>query len=292
MTIKIIHAGFAKYLEESVSDSMREQAMTRGASSYYTHEGNPPGVWLGSGLDMINKHEGDIIGKDELYTFLEKMQDPVTHKPLAPHITMNLGDPRLPNSRSTVTGYDATFAAPKSFSILWMLAKEEERVQLDQIWQTALKEAIAEFEKEAAVGRIGHGGVGRVKLTGFAIAAYDHYTNRDGEPHYHTHAVISNLAQRDDGRIVALDGRTVLAVAERINILHSQRLRDNLTKRYGMRWEKRASISNPNKQVWELAGISDELIKASSSRSLSVATKLNTYTTTWQQPDTSQTNAP
>lgn len=263
MTIKIIHVGFAKYLEDSVSDSMREQAMTRGASGYYTHEGNPPGVWLGSGLGMINKNEGDIIGKDELYTFLEKMEDPVTHEKLAPHITMSLGDPRKPNSRSTVTGFDATFAAPKSFSILWILAKEEERTQLDQVWQTALKEAIAEFEKEAAVGRIGHGGTGRVKLTGFTIAAYDHYTNRAGEPHYHTHAVISNLAQREDGRIVALDGRTLLAVSERINILHSQRLRDNLTKRYGMQWEKRPSMSNPNKKVWELAGISDELIKAS-----------------------------
>ncbi|MDK6644302.1 relaxase domain-containing protein, partial [Alloscardovia omnicolens] len=93
----------------------------------------------------------DIIGKDELYTFLEKMEDPVTHEKLAPHITMSLGDPRKPNSRSTVTGFDATFAAPKSFSILWILAKEEERTQLDQVWQQSLKEAIAEFEKEAAV---------------------------------------------------------------------------------------------------------------------------------------------
>ena len=277
MTIKIIHAGFAKYLEDSVSDAMREQAMTRGASGYYTHEGNPPGVWLGSGLGMINKQEGDIIGKDELYTFLEKMEDPVTHEKLAPHITMSLGDPRKPNSRSTVTGFDATFAAPKSFSILWILAKEEERTQLDQVWQTALKEAIAEFEKEAAVGRIGHGGTGRVKLTGFTIAAYDHYTNRAGEPHYHTHAVISNLAQREDGRIVALDGRTLLAASERINILHSQRLRANLVKAWGVKWEKRPSMSNPNKKVWELAGISDELIRASSSRSLGVASKLNEY---------------
>ena len=277
MTIKIIHAGFAKYLEDSVSDAMREQAHTRGASGYYTHEGNPPGVWLGSGLGMINKHEGDIIGKDELYTFLEKMEDPVTHEKLAPHITMSLGDPRKPNSRSTVTGFDATFAAPKSFSILWILAKEHERTQLDQVWQQSLKEAIAEFEKEAAVGRIGHGGTGRVKLTGFTIAAYDHYTNRAGEPHYHTHAVISNLAQREDGRIVALDGRTLLAVSERINILHSQRLRANLVKAWGVKWEKRPSMSNPNKHVWELAGISDELIKASSSRSLGVAAKLSEY---------------
>ena len=29
---------------------------------------------------MIHKQEGDIIGKDELYTFLEKMEDPVTHE--------------------------------------------------------------------------------------------------------------------------------------------------------------------------------------------------------------------
>ncbi|WP_284799779.1 relaxase domain-containing protein, partial [Alloscardovia omnicolens] len=116
-----------------------------------------------------------------------------------------------------------------------------ERTQLDQVWQQSLKEAIAEFEKEAAVGRIGHGGTGRVKLTGFTIAAYDHYTNRAGEPHYHTHAVISNLAQREDGRIVALDGRTLLAVSERINILHSQRLRANLVKTWGVKWEKRPS---------------------------------------------------
>ncbi|WP_026181723.1 MobF family relaxase [Alloscardovia criceti] len=278
MTMRIIHTGYTKYLEDSVSDSMRNLSRGLGVSSYYTHEGNPPGRWMGHGLNMIGKQEGDYVGKTELFTFIERMQDPETGHKLAPHIIMRAKDPRNPHSNATVLGYDATFSAPKSFSILWMLSNENERALLDDIWNQALDETLTQFETDAAYGRMGHGGVTRVKLEGFSVAAYQHYTNRDGEPHYHTHAVISNLARRDDGTIVALDGRTMLAVKEHMSVLHAQRLRDLLHQNLGAEWELRDGLnaSITGAKVWEMKAIPDELIKTSSERTVTVNAKTNT----------------
>ncbi|EPI41731.1 conjugative relaxase domain protein, partial [Gardnerella vaginalis JCP8481A] len=213
-----------------------------------------------------------------LYSLIEKMENPVTGQKLAPHISVKLADPRNPRSHSTVTSIDATFAAPKSFSLYWILADEPTRNELDHIWNKALEEAIHQLEEKGCYGRVGHGGTANVKLTGFAIAAYDHYTNRNGEPHYHTHAVISNIALREDGKAVALDGQTLLAVKESINVYHSQILRDMLRRDMGIEWEQRHSIINPKTKVWEMKQIPDELIRATSSRSFAIEQKLNRLT--------------
>ncbi|TCD53847.1 hypothetical protein EJ419_06235 [Alloscardovia theropitheci] len=274
MSMKIIHAGYTKYLEESVSDSMRNLT-THGMSSYYTHEGNPPGYWMGSGLSMIGKHEGDIVGKGELFDVIERMNHPETHHKLASHISMRNADPRKPHSSSTVLGYDATFAAPKSFSVLWMIASEEQKRELDAMWKQSLSEAIGQFEHDAAYGRIGKGGVARTKLTGFTIAAYQHYTNRNGEPHYHTHAVISNLATREDGSIVALDGRTLLSVKEHINILHAQRLRSIMHENWGIEWTLTDSVSGDKTKVWEMRNMPREILEEVSTRRTHITNRLN-----------------
>ena len=60
--------------------------------------------------------------------------------------------------------------------------------------------------------------------------------------------MISNLAQREDGRIVALDGVPCSPYPERINILHSQRLRANLPKDTGMQWEETAKHEQPEQE--------------------------------------------
>lgn len=273
VTLKIIHAGYAKYFERAVSDVERNARGAGAVSGYYTHEGNPPGIWMGNGLSMIGKTQGDIVGKGEFYTFIEQMRHPVTHHLLAPHITMRTGDPRNPRSSSTTLGYDMTLAAPKSFSILWTLADEDTKTRLDQIWQNTLEETLAEYEKNACVGRTGHAGTAQVKLDGFTVAAYTHYTNREGEPHYHTHAVISNLATRSDGQVVALDGRTMVSVRETINIVHAQRLRANLTKALGVHWQLTDSVGVSGSRVWEMSGMPAELLAASSSRRAALTTR-------------------
>ena len=265
MTVKFIHAGYAQYLEHMVNDSMRAQAYSR-VSGCSTHEGNPPGRWLGSGLQLVNHTSGDIVGKNELYSLIEKMENPVTGQRLIPYTSMNF------------LGMDAMFVAPKSFSLLWLLADESMRNDLDVLWNKALEEAIHQFEENGCYGLMGFNGIANVKLTGFAIAAYDHYTNRNGEANYHTHAVISPLSFHTNGIVVVLNQQSVLAAKEFINMYHSQILRDITRRDMGLQWEQRQSVFNPYISVWEIKQIPDKLIRATSSRSFAIEQKLNRLT--------------
>ena len=182
------------------------------------------------------------------------MENPVTGQRLIPYTSMNF------------LGMDAMFVAPKSFSLLWLLADESMRNDLDVLWNKALEEAIHQFEENGCYGLMGFNGIANVmKLTGFAIAAYDHYTNRNGEANYHTHAVISPLSFHTNGIVVVLNQQSVLAAKEFINMYHSQILRDITRRDMGLQWEQRQSVFNPYISVWEIKQIPDKLIRATSS---------------------------
>ncbi|EPI41182.1 relaxase domain-containing protein, partial [Gardnerella vaginalis] len=94
---------------------------------------------------------------------------------------------------------------------------------------------------------------------------YDHYTNRNGEANYHTHAVISPLSFHTNGIVVVLNQQSVLAAKEFINMYHSQILRDITRRDMGLQWEQRQSVFNPYISVWEIKQIPDKLIRATSS---------------------------
>src|SRR5690625_5510733 len=68
------------------------------------------------------------------------------------------------------------------------------------------------MEREVAATRTGatagDGAVAQVDVTGLVATAFDHFDSRAGDPHLHTHVVISNKVQTVlDGKWRSLDGR-------------------------------------------------------------------------------------
>jgi conjugative relaxase-like TrwC/TraI family protein len=65
----------------------------------------------------------------------------------------------MPGAGSTgrVTGFDLTFSAPKSVSLLWALADSSLR-EVVAAHDVAVVDAFAALEAEAVVARRGHGG--------------------------------------------------------------------------------------------------------------------------------------
>ncbi len=104
-------------------------------------------------------------------------------------------------------GWDATFSAPKSVS-LTALVGDDERVR--QAHRESVRVALGELERytQARIGNV-HAPETTAK---FIAATFEHDTARpvDGyaAPQLHTHAVIFNMTERENGQTRALQERS------------------------------------------------------------------------------------
>jgi|GEM_PF-810090 len=159
---------------------------------YYTHGGEPPGVWYGQHAERLGL-DGQIR-EGELGRALEGYH-PHTGEALAE----NAGADHKP-------GWDCTFSAPKSVSMAWAAGSDSMRAEISQMQREAVQEAISMAEREAFHTRTGHAGAEWVPhQDGVAAALFEHSTSREGEAQLHTHAVISNLTE--DGKRLDFDSR-------------------------------------------------------------------------------------
>jgi conjugative relaxase-like TrwC/TraI family protein len=167
-------------------DGAQEQAeyySNLSREDYYTNGGEPQGKWIGSGAEKFG-FGGDIVGKVDLY-FAFQGYNP------------RFGDAIASNAgEGHKAGYDLTFSAPKSVSILWATADQNTRKAISAAQQRAVENAIAYAEKSGAfIQREGHAGAIKVPyFGGLAAATFEHSTSRNLDPHLHTHAVVCNLA--------------------------------------------------------------------------------------------------
>ena len=98
----------------------------------------------------------------------------------------------VPRTGRAIPGWDLTFRAPKSVSVLWGLADPGIARQVVDAHETAVAVALGYVEEHAGYTRTGHGGVNRVRADGLIAAGFRHRTSRDGDPHLHTHVLVAN----------------------------------------------------------------------------------------------------
>ena len=92
-------------------------------------------------------------------------------------------------------GYDLTFSAPKSVSVMAMIGGDK---RLIDAHNQAVTEAVKQVETLAAT-RVMTDGKSETVLTGnLIVAKFNHDTNRNQEPQLHTHAVVINATQNGD----------------------------------------------------------------------------------------------
>ena len=166
LSIGKLAAGQAKYyLEQAHGRVDAIQSVAGGIEEYYTGPGEARGMWLGRGADELG-----LLGKvneSELRPLLEGLH-PRTGEPL-----------RTSNSPVRVAGFDLTFSAPKSVSILFALGDTE---AVRGAHDRAVREAFGYLERSAASVRRGQGGATVIQADGFAAAAFRHRTSRAGDP--------------------------------------------------------------------------------------------------------------
>lgn len=162
---------------------------------YYVNRINEPGRWLGKGAELLGL-SGKIQGE-----FFQNLLDGFTPNRSSP-LVQNAG------SEKRQCGWDLTFNAPKSVSVLWALSSLDVRKQIEQAHQSAVAYALENIERVAGVTR--RGPRGEIKEpAALVFATFQHGTSRALDPHLHTHAVMVNLGLREDGTTGTIQSKKV-----------------------------------------------------------------------------------
>lgn len=104
-----------------------------------------------------------------------------------------------------VPGWDLTFSAPKSVSLLYAIADPTVSAQAVTAHQEAVRQALAYLDRHAVFSRRRIDGViTPVEGVGLVTAAFRHRTSRAGDPQLHTHVLAANLVEHADGGFGAL----------------------------------------------------------------------------------------
>ncbi len=195
-------------------------ALASGVEDYYTGHGEPPGRWFGAGADHLGLG-GTVIAGD--LTAILEGRDPGSGE--------RLGRARMP-------GFDLTFRAPKTVSLLYALGDPElVAAGVVAAHEAAVDAAIGYLGRSACWTRRRIGGeITPVAGEGFVAAGFRHQTSRAGDPTLHTHVLVANLTRTADGRWGALDGRELYVHAKTAGYLYQAHLRAELTRRLGMEW--------------------------------------------------------
>jgi conjugative relaxase-like TrwC/TraI family protein len=200
------------------------------------------------------------VGNDH-FARLTEGQHPETEAQLVRHQASKTYEGKFGKEVTSVehrAGWDATFSAPKSVS-LTALVGGDERVR--EAHRESVRVALAELEKYTQA-RIGN--VHAPETTGkFVAATFEHDTARpvDGyaAPQLHTHAVIFNVTERDNGQTRALQPQELFASQRYATSVYRSDLAMRL-QRLGYELE-RGKHGQP-----EIKGYTKEYLEASSPR--------------------------
>ncbi|MEV1130516.1 MobF family relaxase [Agromyces sp. NPDC049794] len=275
VSMRVMSAGDGfRYLLRTVAAGDGDRSLSTPLTRYYSANGTPPGRWMGSGLAALGSTivEGNEVSEEQLQRLIGLGCHPVSGEPLGrAYPVYEKGSGHEASRRRAVAGYDFTFSIPKSASVLWGVADATTQAAIVQAHHAAVAESLAFLEREVAATRTGvavrDGAVAQVDVSGLTATAFDHFDSRAGDPHLHTHVVISNKAMTvHDGKWRSLDGRPMHAAVVAISELHETLFADALTRSIGAQWEQRSRGRDRN-PAWAIATVPEALVTEFSTRS-------------------------
>ncbi len=256
LSIGKLAGGHAKYyLDQADLRVDVVQSVGGGIEDYYVGPNEARGRWIGAAASEL-RLQGNVDAEG-LRRVLDGL-DPSDGTEL-----------RSSTSRARVAGFDLTFSAPKSVSVLFGLGDEETRSCVREAHDAAVREAVGHLERTAAAVRRGHGGAIVEEASGLVAAAFRHRTSRAGDPQLHTHVLVANLGRGVDGRWSALDGRRLYAEARTASFLYQAVLRGELTRTLGVEW------TPVRRGIAEVVGVPRAVMKAFSRRRAEIEAALD-----------------
>jgi conjugative relaxase-like TrwC/TraI family protein len=130
--------------------------------SYYLDGDEPPGRWWGRGADLLG-----LAGDVDTEAFLAVMAgvDPATGEDLGRRY-----------GEGSVRGYDATFSAPKSVSVLFGVGYAGVRRQVVEAHEEAVEAVLGWVEEHAHTRMRRHGEVATLATEGIVVGVFRQHT--------------------------------------------------------------------------------------------------------------------
>lgn len=214
------------------------------SDDYYSEGGEAPSAWFGEGAkalgldgevnraDFRRGLEGDLPGGQQLGTIRNGERE---HRP----------------------GWDVTFSAPKSVSIMAEVAGDR---RLIAAHDQAVRTALGYIERHGAATRVREGGEIHTVATGkLAAATFRHNTSRAQDPQLHTHAVILNATQDKAGTWRSVESLAFFRIYKDAGAIYRQALAEGARQLgYDLREGKGSTF--------ELAAVPEAAIRAFSAR--------------------------
>ena len=235
----------------SVLTSSAQASRYYEADDYYAEGGLSPSEWHGKGAEELGL-SGDVdrerfrelldgqVGDQQLGTFRDGQLE---HRP----------------------GWDVTLSAPKSVSIMAEVAGDR---RLIAAHGEAVKTTLAHVETHMAATRVRHGGTVNREATGnLIIASFQHGTSRAQDPQLHTHNVIMNATQGEDGSWRSLEPRAIYQLQKQIGAIYRQELALKVR-------ELGYEIETAKESMFEIKGVSADVMAAFSTRSAEIEAAL------------------
>ena len=313
VSMRVMSAGDGyKYLLKTVASADGDRPLSTPLTRYFIEEGTPPGRWLGKGVASLGKGElvlGDQVSEAQLQLLMGSGCDPITGEQLGlafpafktteqrieariakldatltpgakgQAVALIVAEESARAGRRAVAGFDFTFSIPKSASVLWAVADAGVQAMIGAAHHRAVAEVVAFMEREVAATRTGatagDGAVAQVQVEGLIATAFDHFDSRAGDPHLHTHVVISNKAKTKlDGKWRSLDGRPMHAAAVALSELHEAVFADHMTRIFGVEWEAR-DMGRDRNPAWAITAVPETLVSEFSSRARHIDAEKN-----------------
>ena len=235
------------------------ESAVRYYAKYALEQGETEGIWIGKGAAKL-EIEGGRVSEDGLRRILSG-EDLFGNKIVKMSKNAEL-------KRTHTPGWDLTFSAPKSVSIVWSTCDEQLRQKIEMAQQRAIENAIDYLENHSAKSRTGAGG--KVAIDAKVIAgAFQHSSNREKEPQLHTHTVVANVAYCSDGRWRTIFSPHFYKDQKAISAVYKASLA------HGMR-ELGFDVQR-TKESFEISGVSREVIERQSSRSRAITEELKSH---------------
>ncbi len=263
LTIAKLSAWSINYYNDTARAAVDAQKAGGGLGEYYSERDTRTPVWLCAG---DARRAAELVGLSDL--------DRAGGEAETDTVVQWLVGGESPNGASgrgfrngSVHGFDLTFCAPKSVSLIRAIRADDVTDKaIADAHATAICEAMEYLATHAGYTRVHNPTTGEkdlVRLPGLVAIAYQHETSRAGDPHLHTHVIVPNRQARDDGPLVSIDGTSLFHEAKAAGVIYQATLRRELHRSLGYEWMP----VDPSTGMAEVAGIDSNSITAWSQRS-------------------------
>lgn len=213
---------------------------------YYTKGGDEPSEWGGKIAAELG-----LEGKVDPAVFEDLLAGKVAGQQLGRH--------RADGNIQHHPGWDFAVSAPKSVSIMALVHGDE---RLLAAHERAVGVALDYLEEHATLRHRSNGEVAHETTGRLIFARFTEYVSRQLDPQLHTHVVVMNMTNREDGGAMAsLETRAMYAE----QIVAGQIYRNELA--HGVREIGYEVDANPRTCLFEISGLPKTLILENSKRS-------------------------